>query len=180
MEDSQFQIDPMATFAFGWRKSLSDFSEIDTSNVATDLSELPGFDDIKEIISNDDSLVNTDYMNQNYFLKKIDDHVHVLPSFICVSDIGSEMEVETEMMLNVDKVEKIADETMKVVKKKKKNKTRGFKCVVCKKGFKDKREMKDHVLMTHLRPTLTCSQCGKGVFQDKLLEHEKRSCPAFV
>ena len=60
----------------GWKKSVSDFSEIDTSDVAPDLSltELPSFD-LRDIITDTDeqSLSNTDYINNNQSNEHIND-----------------------------------------------------------------------------------------------------------
>ena len=154
--------------ALGWRKSLSDFSEIDTSDIATDLSELPGFDDLKEIISNESSLdlTNTDYMNQNFFQRKIEESDVI--SVILPGDIASEIEVATT-------VEKTNTRKTKAEMKRRKQ-FEGFPCIVCKKVFPEKKEMKDHVLKTHLRPTVICRDCGKRVFQDKILHHKKNVC----
>merc|ERR1712098_718018 len=52
----------------------------------------------------------------------------------------------------------------------------GFPCIVCKKKFEDKNEMKRHVRGRHLRPYVLCSVCGKRVFQDKLTNHFQTSC----
>ena len=181
-----------------WRKSLSDFSEIDTSDVTADLSDLPGFDHIKDIINNEDSLANTDYMNQ------IDD----LPPLITASQLESEIEIvfcstdngvntNTDNLIPITYINTTAIPTTtttitptnititgdlgkeaRFVKKMKKKKVNfpKFPCVVCKKAFKDKAAMKAHVLKTHLRPVILCSNCGKRVFQDKLAQHQTSSC----
>merc|ERR1719318_420527 len=114
-------------------------------------------------------------MNQNFFLKKIEDQD--LPPLITASQI--------ELVINVNNVASTAttdlpinEEKMTVLKKKKRKKEKypGFPCAVCKKVFKDKSDMKSHVLETHLRPVILCSDCGKRVFQDKLLQHQTISC----
>ena len=160
--------------AVGWRKSLSDFSEIDTSDIATDLSDLPlpGFDDIKEIIADESSLVNTDYMNQNLLQRKTED-TNPLMFVTITGDLASEVEISTS-------VDQHNTKKTKAVKKKVRKAVSGFSCVVCKKVFKDKKEMKHHVLKTHLRPVVFCSECGKGVFKDKILQHKKSSCSVQV
>eukprot|EP00092_Neocalanus_flemingeri_P027934 GFUD01030327.1.p1 GENE.GFUD01030327.1~~GFUD01030327.1.p1 ORF type:complete len:211 (-),score=57.52 GFUD01030327.1:54-686(-) len=50
-----------------WSSVNADFSEIDTSDVVTDvnLNNLTSFD-LKDIISDEHSLTNTDYINHNY------------------------------------------------------------------------------------------------------------------
>ena len=175
-----------------WRKSLSDFSEIDTSDVTTDLSDVPGLHQIKEIINNEEVLTNTDYMNQNLFIRKIDDQDLCLPPLIATDYIQSEIEIAIlEPLENLAAiatadataalVDKSFPEKMKKTTKKRKKKVvygPGFLCVVCKKVFLEKKGMKSHVLRTHLRPTVQCGNCGKGVFQDKLTQHQDNSCSA--
>ena len=175
-----------------WRRSLSDFSEIDTSDVTTDLSDVPGLHQIKEIINNEEVLTNTDYMNQNLFIRKMDDQDLCLPPLIATDYIQSEIEIAIlEPLDNLAAiatgdataalVDKSFPEKMKKPTKKRKKKVvygPGFLCVVCKKVFLEKKGMKSHVLRTHLRKTVQCEDCGKGVFQDKLTQHQDHSCSA--
>ena len=80
-------------FTGPFRKSLSDFSEIDTSDVATDLNDVPGLHQIKEIINNEEVLTNTDYMNQNLFIRKIEDQDLCFPPLISTDYLQSEIEI---------------------------------------------------------------------------------------
>ena len=163
-----------------WRKSLSDFSEIDTSDVTTDLSDVPGLHHIKEIINNEEVLTNTDYMNQNLFIRKIEDQDLCVPSLISTDYIQSDIEIAIlEPLGNISATS--TDDTAPIPDKKKTTKKRkkkvvvygpGFPCVVCKKVFLEKSRMKSHVLKTHLRQASQCGFCGKRVFQDKLAQHQ--------
>lgn len=171
-----------------WRKSLSDFSEIDTSDVTTDLSDVPGLHHIKEIINNEEVLTNTDYMNQNLFIRKIEDQDLCVPSLISTDYIQSDIEIAIlEPLGNIsatstdDTAHAPIPDKKKTTKKRKKKVVvygPGFPCIVCKKVFLEKKEMKSHVLNTHLRQTVKCRECGKGVFQDKLAQHKDNSCSA--
>ena len=176
-----------------WRKSLSDFSEIDTSDVTTDLSDVPGLHHIKEIINNEEVLTNTDYMNQNLFIRKIEDQDLCLPPLISTEYIQSEIEMAILEPLHplplpltattadvVAAVKSIPEEMKKTTKKRRKKAVYGpgFPCVVCKKVFLERSAMKSHVLKTHLRQTVKCRACGKGVFHDKLAQHQDHSCSA--
>ena len=172
-------------FTGPFRKSLSDFSEIDTSDVATDLNDVPGLHQIKEVINNEEVLTNTDYMNQNLFIRKIEDQDLCFPPLISTDYIQSEIEItflDPLNNLNANAAPAIATdkstpevEKKKTTKKRKKKKTvygPGFPCVVCKKVFLEKSRMKSHVLKTHLRQASQCGFCGKRVFQDKLAQHQ--------
>ena len=70
--------------------TLSDFSEADTSDTATDLSVLSGFDDFKKIIS------DTDTMKQNLPQRKTKDSEP--PMVVKVTgDLNFEMEISMSM-----------------------------------------------------------------------------------
>ena len=169
-----------------WRKSLSDFSEIDTSDVTTDLSDVPGLHQIKEIINNEEVLSNTDYMNQNLFIRKIEDQDLCLPPLISSDYIQSEIDLAmldplhnltTPTATTDDVVAAVNSSPEKMKKPTKKRRKKvvygpGFPCVVCKKVFLEKSRMKSHVLKTHLRQASQCGFCGKRVFQDKLAQHQ--------
>ena len=143
--------------------TLSDFSEADTSDTATDPSVLSGFDDFKKIIS------DTDTMKQNLPQRKIKDNEP--PMVVTVTgDLSSEMEI----FMSIDQKNIEFEETKAVEKVM--NPLPRFPCVVCRKVFKDEEEMKHHVLKTHLRPVVFCSECGKGVSEDEILQHKKTSC----
>lgn len=173
-----------------WRKSLSDFSEIDTSDVTTDLSDVPGLHQIKEIINNEEVLTNTDYMNQNLF-RKMEDQDLSLPPLISTDYIQSELEIAILDPLDnltstttTNAADKSIPEKMKKATKRKKKKKAvygpGFPCVVCKRVFLERELMKSHVMKTHLRQTVKCGACGRRVFQDKLTQHRDHSCTALM
>jgi len=187
----------------GWKKSVSDFSEIDTSDVAPDLSltELPSFD-LRDIITgtDDQTLSNTDYINNNQSNEHINDTEVTFSKDQANEDVAftsaraSFCKRPTVVLVNCNRrfdVNGNADSNLAskdksdflhqdMLQRKQRKadilKRSGFPCIVCKKKFDDKNEMKKHVRGRHLRPSVLCSVCGKRVFQDKLLHHFRSSC----
>ena len=125
---------------------------VDTSDSATDLSELSGFDfdDFKGKWKSRDSEPST--------------------AVTVTGDLASAVEIS--MSVDQNYIEFVKTKGLGKVMKP----VPGFPCVFCK----DEEEMKLRVLETHLRPVVFCSECGKGVPEDKILQHKKTSCWFYV
>ena len=162
--------------------ATSTFSEIDTSDLPGDFSlnvgELPTFD-LRDIIMDESNLSNTDYINNN-----------VQENFIEMrSEIKIELSPEADMTpissVNAKHEEEPGGKRYgKRIPKFKKSEVPDtssiqfhFGCVVCKRKFSDKAEMKHHVRSQHLRLTFNCQHCNKRVFHDRLKRHIKWRCP---
>ena len=162
--------------------ATSTFSEIDTSDLPGDFSlnvgELPTFD-LRDIIMDESNLSNTDYINNN-----------VQENFIEMkSEIKIELSPEADMTPISSVIAKHEEEPGgkrygKRIPKFKKSAVPDsssiqshFGCIVCKRKFSDKAEMKHHVRSQHLRLTFNCQHCNKRVFHDRLKSHIKWRCP---
>ena len=162
--------------------ATSTFSEIDTSDLPGDfslnVSELPTFD-LRDIIMDESNLSNTDYINNN-------DQENI--------EIGGEAQIElnpeadmtpNSNIVSISKHEELVGKRYgKRIPKFKKSAVPDtsliqshFGCVVCKRKFSDKAEMKHHVRSQHLRLTFNCQHCNKRVFHDRLQRHIKWRCP---
>ena len=155
--------------------SLSTFSEIDTSDLAGDLSELPNFDHLKDMMTEDFSIQRTDFSNNNSncinsgtsktttFLKSFQKFLRIpkiqnnnLPPqssglVASASDAADPSKVEQDLRSS-------------------------FPCVVCGLEFRHKSRMKDHVRSRHLRLVVSCHECDRRVFSDRMARHWKHSC----
>ena len=49
-----------------------------------------------------------------------------------------------------------------------------FPCIVCKKKFINKADMKDHVRAVHFAPVIICEECGARMHQKRQEEHMAR------
>lgn len=157
--------------------SLSTFSEIDTSDLAGDLSELPNFDHLKDMMTEDFSIQRTDFVNGNSnctnsgtstsktttFLKSFQKFLRIpkiqnnnLPlQSSCPSPSASDS-------ADPSKVEGAGRSS--------------FPCVVCGLEFQQKSRMKDHVRSRHFRLVVSCHECDRKVFSDRMARHWKHSC----
>ena len=110
-----------------WRSVHADFSEIDTSQVGTDvnLNDLTSFD-LKDIINDDHSLTNTDYINNNFE--------------------GFKKETDAEKMINK---EELVDSS--VVDTDGAHKNRGIiKCNSCDQTFENVVDLNIHLEVNHV------------------------------
>jgi hypothetical protein len=73
---------------------------------------------------------------------------------------GETEEEETEMMHDNDIKAAGMMETAKT-----------FRCVVCKKKFSEKPDMKVHVRKVHLARVVPCKQCGASVKEQEMEQH---------
>ena len=165
-----------------------EFREIDTSKVGAVPNLLTALD-IADIISEEQSISNPDYMNNNNFDHSFKNNVlnSEFPN-INVEDFRSNncysaavndglgakktyfeaFEGRIGQCIPYDgkcSVVEIECESNYIKKR--------YPCIVCKKKFVAKSEMKHHVRSTHLRQVVLCNICGKRMFHDKLLNHEK-------
>eukprot|EP00092_Neocalanus_flemingeri_P096526 GFUD01122890.1.p1 GENE.GFUD01122890.1~~GFUD01122890.1.p1 ORF type:complete len:185 (-),score=49.21 GFUD01122890.1:46-600(-) len=174
-----------------WSSVNADFSEIDTSDVVTDvnLNNLTSFD-LKDIISDEHSLTNTDYINHNYesFEKEMGAMQNInkeTESSARNTDGGQnnsyaqtfETEVDLSLHHEVNHREKqleYQDKSIQnITENNKERLKRRYPCIVCKKKFTEKSSMKAHVKARHLRHVVLCNVCGKRLFQDRLQRHEE-------
>eukprot|EP00092_Neocalanus_flemingeri_P020793 GFUD01022530.1.p1 GENE.GFUD01022530.1~~GFUD01022530.1.p1 ORF type:complete len:194 (-),score=51.34 GFUD01022530.1:50-631(-) len=183
-----------------WSSVNADFSEIDTSDVVTDvnLNNLTSFD-LKDIISDEHSLTNTDYINHNYesFEKEMGSMQNKSSAQTFETDKETESSaintgggqnnssaqaIETEVDLRLHhevhhRGKQLEDQTDKSMQKITSNSEERLKswypCIVCKKKFAEKSSMKAHVKARHLRHVVLCNVCGKRLFQDRLQRHDE-------
>ena len=164
----------------------TDFSEIDTSGTDVSLGALASCD--IDIIM-EQALANTDYINNNFEEKK-DESGPYNNNFEDKSDGGSTKmnnEVKVSGMSGGDETSERPDQLPRerlpcsesigsAFSERKTRKTKSskrFPCIVCKRKFSEKSEMKDHVRSTHLRHVVLCNVCGKRMFHDKLAKHQQ-------
>ena len=131
-----------------WKSVNEDFSEIDTSGVGTDgnLNNLASFD-LADIIGDEHSLTNTDYINNNYW----------------ENEEGKDVDQVTLSEMNIE-ASKSAAEVLKSSTPKGNDD---------QKYREDQSRMKEHVRSTHLRHMALFNVCGRRMFQDKLAKHEE-------
>ena len=171
-----------------WKSVNEDFSEIDTSGVGTDgnLNNLASFD-LADIIGDEHSLTNTDYINNNYQENqegKDIDQVTLSRKNIEASKSANEV-LKSPSPKGIDDQNGREDQSNCLPQHKEENQQefavkresyrmkRRYPCIVCKKKFADKSSMKEHVRSTHLRHVALCNVCGRRMFQDKLVKHEE-------
>ena len=160
----------------------ADFSEIDTSAVGSDanLNTLASFD-LADIIGEEHSLSNTDYINNNFEEKEKANEernskknlkkVQVEEQNCFTTSSGDQ--AQNEEGGNANSSHPIKNVHKPVTKTNQSRIKRRYPCIVCKKKFAEKSKMKDHVKSTHLRHVSLCNVCGKRMFHDKLVKHEE-------
>eukprot|EP00092_Neocalanus_flemingeri_P101023 GFUD01129101.1.p1 GENE.GFUD01129101.1~~GFUD01129101.1.p1 ORF type:complete len:186 (-),score=52.50 GFUD01129101.1:54-611(-) len=175
-----------------WSSVNADFSEIDTSDVVTDvnLNNLTSFD-LKDIISDEHSLTNTDYINHNY--ESFEKEMGAMQNINKETELSarntdggqnnsSAQAIKTEVDLRFHnevnhrgkQLEYKKDKSMPKITGNNEEKLKSwYPCIVCKKKFAEKSSMKAHVKARHLRHVVLCNVCGKRMFQDRLQRHEE-------
>eukprot|EP00092_Neocalanus_flemingeri_P091912 GFUD01116611.1.p1 GENE.GFUD01116611.1~~GFUD01116611.1.p1 ORF type:complete len:176 (-),score=42.20 GFUD01116611.1:50-577(-) len=165
-----------------WSSVNADFSEIDTSDVVSDvnLNNLTSFD-LKDIISDEHSLTNTDYINHNYESFENKETESSARNTDGGQNNSSAQTFETEVNLSLHheinhrgkQHEYQKDKSMPKITGNKERLKSWYPCIVCKKKFAEKSSMKAHVKARHLRHVVLCNVCGKRLFQDRLQRHDE-------
>ena len=155
--------------------SLSTFSEIDTSDLAGDLSEIPNFENLKDMMDDEFLTPKTDFVNSNNnctnsgtsknttFMKSFQKFLRIskdqrnnnLPPSSCPSAAASDKAASPKSQRDL---------------------LSSFPCVVCGLQFQLKSRMKDHVRSRHLRLVVSCHECDRRVFSDRMARHWKHTC----
>ena len=162
--------------------ATSTFSEIDTSDLPGDfslnVSELPTFD-LRDIIMDESNLSNTDYINNN-----VQENIIEMRSETQIETNPEAAMTPNSCVIAKHEVQPGGKRYGKRIPKFKKTSVPDtssiqsyFGCVVCKRKFSDKAEMKHHVRSQHLRLTFNCQHCNKRVFHDRLQRHIQWRCP---
>ena len=155
--------------------SLSTFSEIDTSDLAGDLSELPNFDHLKDMMTEEvpsNSIQRADCVNNN----------NNFPSSSTSTTKTSTFLHSFQKFLKIPKIQnnnlppRSTCPSALAPPKTQRDLRTNFSCVVCGLEFQDKSRMKDHVRSRHLRTVISCHECDRRVFSDRMARHWKRSC----
>ena len=157
--------------------SLSTFSEIDTSDLAGDLSELPNFDHLKDMMTEDFSIQRTDFVNGNSnctnsgtstsktttFLKSFQKFLRI-PK-IQNNNLPLQSSCPSPSASDSADPSKVEGDLRSL-----------FPCVVCGLKFQQISRMKDHVRSRHFRLVVSCHECDRKVFSDRMARHWKHSC----
>ena len=156
--------------------SLSTFSEIDTSDLAGDLSELPTFDHLKDIVTEDFSIPRNDFINNfnnlnnndntktSTFMKSFQKFLRI-PKLSNLNNNSAQQGSQSSGCGSLPPLEAPAD-VQRVI----------FPCSVCGLEFRQKSRMKEHVRVRHLRLVVSCHECDKRVFADRMARHWKYRC----
>merc|ERR1719470_277524 len=131
-------------------RQSEDFSEIDTFGVGSDvnLNNLASFD-LADIIGDEHSLTNTDYINNNHQEKQerkdVDEvtlsRVNIQASKSATERPNSSTKENEDLSIPQKKEE---NQQESAVTREPNQTKRRYPCIVCKKKFSDKSRMKEH------------------------------------
>ena len=97
-------------------------------------------------------------------------HGHLMPHLAGLEELGPNNEGE-EVTLEVEPEEQEGEEVEYEVEEEEEKPVKKFPCIVCKRKFVEKIEMKEHVREEHFAPVVRCEQCGGRVKKRDLEEH---------
>ena len=156
--------------------SLSTFSEIDTSDLPGDLSELPNFDHLKDMMTEEFSIPRTDFVNStNSGTSKTTSFLKSFQKFLKIPKVQNNNVLPMQSSFRSDTVSDNGNNVASPIPQRDLRSI--FPCVVCGLEFQHKSRMKDHVRSRHLRLVVSCHECDRRVFSDRMARHWKHSCP---